>query len=97
MQALKSYRAYYDNGSFIPYEPVTIPKGSQAVVTVLDFPAEGVQELNDGHGSYICAFGHVHDYSKYDFSAFDNDKELVGPFKTFEDFKASLADDDDEV
>ena len=54
-------------------------------------------ELNDGHGSYICAFGHVHDYSKFDFDVLDNDKALAGPFKTFEDFKASLDDDDDEV
>jgi addiction module RelB/DinJ family antitoxin len=23
-------------------------------------------ELNDGHGSYICSYGHVHDYSKAD-------------------------------
>jgi len=37
MQAVKSYRAYYDDGLFIPYEPVTIPKGCEVIVTVLDF------------------------------------------------------------
>ena len=37
MQAVKAYRAYYDDGLFIPYEPVTIPKGCQVIVTVLDF------------------------------------------------------------
>jgi len=26
-------------------------------------------ELNDGHGSYICEYGHVHDYSGVDFDA----------------------------
>ncbi|MCL1883472.1 MAG: DUF104 domain-containing protein [Defluviitaleaceae bacterium] len=41
MQAVKAYRAYYDDGLFIPYEPVAIPKGCQVVVTVLDFLAEG--------------------------------------------------------
>ena len=46
MQAVKSYRAYYDDGLFIPYEPVTIPKGCQVVVTVLDFLKEGSQESN---------------------------------------------------
>ena len=46
MQAVKSYRAYYDDGLFIPYEPVTIPKGCQVVVTVLDFLVEGSQESN---------------------------------------------------
>lgn len=24
-------------------------------------------ELNDGHGSYICEYGHIHDYKKFDF------------------------------
>jgi predicted DNA-binding antitoxin AbrB/MazE fold protein len=43
MQAVKSYRAYYDNGLFIPYEPVIIPKGCQVVVTVLDFIAEKLE------------------------------------------------------
>jgi addiction module RelB/DinJ family antitoxin len=55
-------------------------------------------ELNDGHGSYICAFGHVHDYSKTDLGAITRESELAGPFKTFEAFKASLeGDNDDEV
>jgi len=45
--AAKTYRAYYDDGLFIPYEPVTIPKGCQVVVTVLDFPIEGAQESNE--------------------------------------------------
>ena len=55
MQAVKTYRAYYDDGLFIPYEPVTIPKGCQVVVTVLDFLAESAQasgEENFGLDSY---------------------------------------------
>ena len=47
MQAVKTYRAYYDDGIFIPYEPVTIPKGCQVVVTVLDFLLEDAQEPNE--------------------------------------------------
>ena len=48
MQALKAYRAYYDDGLFIPYEPVAIPKGCQVVVTVLDFLAdEGEQKPSE--------------------------------------------------
>jgi len=46
MQATKTYKAYYDNGFFIPYEPVTIPKGCQVVVTVLDSIAEDTQKSN---------------------------------------------------
>lgn len=25
---------------------------------------KGIIELNDGYGSYICEYGHLHDYSK---------------------------------
>ena len=35
MQAIK---AYYEDGKFIPFQPVKIPKGSHAIVTILDFP-----------------------------------------------------------
>ena len=30
-------------------------------------------ELNDGYGSYICEYGHLHDYSKIDFKELDKD------------------------
>lgn len=35
MQAVK---AYYDEGKFIPFKSIEIPKGSHAIVTILDFP-----------------------------------------------------------
>jgi len=35
MQAVK---AYYDEGKFVPLQPIRIPKGSRAIVTILDFP-----------------------------------------------------------
>jgi addiction module RelB/DinJ family antitoxin len=37
-------------------------------------------ELNDGNGSYICAFGHIHDYSKVDFDAIE--REIADPATT---------------
>jgi len=43
-------------------------------------------ELNDGQGSYVCEFGHVHNYSKYDFEACEH--EMTGPFDSFEEYKA---------
>ena len=52
MQANKSYRVYYEDGLFVPFEPVSIPKGSQAVVTILDFLGdytEGSAESNALH------------------------------------------------
>ena len=33
MQAIK---AYFDEGAFVPFEPITIPKGSHAIITILD-------------------------------------------------------------
>ena len=39
MQAIK---AYYDEGKFIPFEPVQIPRGSHVIVTILDFPILGL-------------------------------------------------------
>ncbi len=50
-------------------------------------------ELNDGYGSYICEYGHVHDYGKHNFDSADS--EVIGPFKTFEDYKKSLEEADD--
>ena len=47
MQKVKTYRAYFDDGFFIPYESVTIPKGCQVIVTVLDFLEDGTQESNE--------------------------------------------------
>lgn len=48
---------------------------------------KGIVELNDGHGSYICEYGHLHDYSKINFKeleeearknkSYNNIKELI--------------------
>jgi len=35
MQAVK---AYYNGDTFTPFKPVKIPKGSHAIITILDFP-----------------------------------------------------------
>ena len=48
-------------------------------------------ELNDGHGSYICAFGHLHDYSKFDFEAVE--REIADPStKVYDNVDEMLAD-----
>jgi addiction module RelB/DinJ family antitoxin len=53
-------------------------------------------ELNDGHGSYICEFGYVHDYSKKDWDALERDG-VSGPFYSMEELLADLnAEDDDD-
>ncbi len=35
---------------------------------------KGSIELNDGYGSYICEYGHLHDYSKFDYDAMEKDR-----------------------
>ena len=44
MQAVK---AYYDDGKFIPYQPIKVPTGSQAIVTILDFSICDVNNASD--------------------------------------------------
>ena len=34
---MQACRAYYADGRFIPLEPLDIPEGSQAIITVIDF------------------------------------------------------------
>ena len=56
-------------------------------------------ELNDGYGSYICAFGHVHDYSKFDFEAVEREIADMNTkvYDNVEEMWADLdAEDDDE-
>jgi len=39
MQAVK---AYFNGDSFTPLKPLKIPKGSHAIITILDFPLDDV-------------------------------------------------------
>ncbi|MDR2492071.1 MAG: type II toxin-antitoxin system RelB/DinJ family antitoxin [Coriobacteriales bacterium] len=50
---------------------------------------KGAVELLDGYGSYVCDYGHVHDYRKLSFE----DEESAGPFNTLEDAMRSLNDE----
>ena len=43
MQACK---AYYSEGRFVPFEPLEIPEGSHAIVTILDFSISEVQKAD---------------------------------------------------
>ena len=62
MQAIK---AYYDEGKFIPYEPVKIPRGSHVIVTILDFPILGLPAVNKDDTASDTAlsswFSHLHE------------------------------------
>ena len=45
---MQAIRAYYDEGKFVPFKPVKIPKGSHAIVTILDFPLDRSTSEADG-------------------------------------------------
>ena len=55
-------------------------------------------ELNDGFGSYICEYGHIHDYSKFDFEAVE--REIADPatkvYATVDDMWADLNAEDEQ-
>ena len=55
-------------------------------------------ELNDGKGSYICEYGHIHDYSKFDFEAVE--REISDPatkkYNNVDEMWTDLLDPEDE-
>jgi predicted DNA-binding antitoxin AbrB/MazE fold protein len=44
---MQACRAIYNSGRFVPLEPIVIPEGSQAIVTVLDFTIDDVKPIID--------------------------------------------------
>ena len=53
---------------------------------------KGIVELNDGYGSYICEYGHLHDYSKRNLDEIEKDID-ERTFNSVEDLKKALEDD----
>lgn len=56
--------------------------------------AYGAIEVNDGYGSYICEYGHLHDYSKLKGKLDINLDETEGPFNSIDELLRSLDDED---
>jgi len=50
-------------------------------------------ELGDGYGSYLCEYGHLHDYKTFSAKMAEAEKETVGPFGSVEEMMRSLNDD----
>ncbi|MCL2603223.1 MAG: antitoxin family protein [Defluviitaleaceae bacterium] len=44
---MQAVRAFYNEGAFIPFEPVVVPKGSHAIVTILDFVINQSQNVDE--------------------------------------------------
>ena len=50
-------------------------------------------ELNDGFGSYICEYGHLHNYRNLKPKLDEAMKEVVGPFDSVDEMMKSLNDE----
>ena len=46
-------------------------------------------EINDGYGSYICEYGHLHDYSKINIEEIEKDKD-ERTFNNVKDLKEAI-------
>ena len=44
---MQTIKAYYDEGKFIPFHPVSIPNGSHVIITLLDMPASEVSSTDN--------------------------------------------------
>lgn len=54
---------------------------------------KGIVELNDGCGSYVCEYGHLHNYKKIDLDKISNDIDKR-TFENVEELKKALEDED---
>lgn len=54
---------------------------------------KGIVELNDGYGSYICEYGHLHDYSKMKLNEILNDVD-ERTFNNAEELMEALKEED---
>ena len=59
----------------------------------------GIIELNDGYGSYICEYGHLHDYSKFHLKEmeeeFKNNKSYNSAKEMFEDLEKEFKEEEE--
>lgn len=57
-----------------------------------DVKRRGIVELNDGHGSYICEYGYLHDYSKINFDEIIKDTDGK-TYNNIEELKKALEEE----
>ena len=51
---------------------------------------KGIIELNDGHGSYICEYGHLHDYSKMNLKLLEEEAKNNKSYDNVEDLMKDI-------
>lgn len=55
---------------------------------------KGIVELNDGHGSYICEYGHLHDYSKLNVKELEEEARLSKSYNSAEEMIDDILKED---
>lgn len=58
---------------------------------------KGAVELNDGCGSYICEYGHLHDYSKINFDELENEAHNNKSYNSADELIEDLEEDLEHV
>lgn len=51
-------------------------------------------ELNDGHGSYICGFGHLHDYSKLNLKEIEKEAKENKTYNTAKEMMEDILEEE---
>ena len=51
---------------------------------------KGIIELNDGHASYICEYGHLHDYSKMNLKLLEEEAKNNKSYDNVEDLMKDI-------
>lgn len=54
---------------------------------------KGIVELNDGNGSYICEYGHLHDYSKINFNELEKEAKAGKTYNNVEELEKDLKEE----
>ena len=53
----------------------------------------GIVELNDGYGSYICEYGHLHDYSKVNFKELEEEAKKNKSYDSVEELMEDIEEE----
>lgn len=54
---------------------------------------KGIVELNDGYGSYICEYGHLHDYSKKNLKELEEEAKKNKLYNNVEELMKDLEEE----
>lgn len=71
---LQAIKGYFQENEFIPLQQVEIPNHVEVFVVVTDKPVLTHNKENDC-GSYICEYGHLHNYNNFKLEEYKKELE----------------------